>query len=505
MIEENVRLGQSEHTWVDSTSVSLIRPGLACDLAVLLALAMVALAFAWVYRNFAQDDAFITYRYARNLANGYGFVYNRGESVLGTTTPLYTLLLAALALVFTRDIPLISHFVSALSLWVSGVALYNLGRQRSRHLAVAAALVFASNPLLISSVGMETLFLIALMLMTLVTYCNKKLWLTGFLLGLLLLTRLETVLFAGILGVHFLWQRKQLPYWLLIPVVVIFPWLVFAWRTFGSVIPHSAQTKMLSRAAGQSYSFLRGALIWWGVYIYETAWYIALFPVLLSGLIEAWRRITRIDAYTLVLIWTVVYFVAASFVAGSFPWYYGALIPGFAILVSFGGERLAKVLDLCHTRGGWITTDRMRTIGFSAIVLGVLVLQLSTWSSYWVRYEGQIVDRRYVGGREIAVWLNEHGNECESVAVQEIGVVGYFVDMQVVDLYGLVTPSLVPYLLDGNTDVLSHAITLFEPDYVLARQPHHISLLDASSMYRRVEVFGDGTFILYGKQVERSR
>jgi len=41
------------------------------------------------------DDAFITYRYVRNILAGIGFVYNPGEQVLGTTTPLYTLLLTA--------------------------------------------------------------------------------------------------------------------------------------------------------------------------------------------------------------------------------------------------------------------------------------------------------------------------------------------------------------------------------------------------------------------------
>jgi hypothetical protein len=47
--------------------------------------------------NPQQDDAYITYRYARNLVTGHGFAYNPGEHVLGTTTPLFTLLLALLA------------------------------------------------------------------------------------------------------------------------------------------------------------------------------------------------------------------------------------------------------------------------------------------------------------------------------------------------------------------------------------------------------------------------
>ena len=42
------------------------------------------------------DDTYIKYRYAANIATGHGFVYNIGERVLGTTLPLFTLLLAAM-------------------------------------------------------------------------------------------------------------------------------------------------------------------------------------------------------------------------------------------------------------------------------------------------------------------------------------------------------------------------------------------------------------------------
>lgn len=42
------------------------------------------------------DDAFIIFRYVRNLIAGQGYVFNVGERVLGTTTPFYTLYLALL-------------------------------------------------------------------------------------------------------------------------------------------------------------------------------------------------------------------------------------------------------------------------------------------------------------------------------------------------------------------------------------------------------------------------
>ena len=46
-----------------------------------------------IIRRFVQDDAYISFRYARNLANGLGLVWNAGEYVEGYTNFLWTLLL----------------------------------------------------------------------------------------------------------------------------------------------------------------------------------------------------------------------------------------------------------------------------------------------------------------------------------------------------------------------------------------------------------------------------
>jgi arabinofuranosyltransferase len=51
------------------------------------------LAWAWANR-FVQDDAFISFRYARNLANGQGLTWNAGERVEGYTNFLWVLLMA---------------------------------------------------------------------------------------------------------------------------------------------------------------------------------------------------------------------------------------------------------------------------------------------------------------------------------------------------------------------------------------------------------------------------
>ena len=48
------------------------------------------------YAGWVDDDAFITFRYARNLAEGHGLVFNVGERVEGYTNFLWTVILAAL-------------------------------------------------------------------------------------------------------------------------------------------------------------------------------------------------------------------------------------------------------------------------------------------------------------------------------------------------------------------------------------------------------------------------
>ena len=48
------------------------------------------------------DDAFITFRYAQNIAESQGFVYNLGERVMDTTTFFFTLMLTTFYLVFNN-------------------------------------------------------------------------------------------------------------------------------------------------------------------------------------------------------------------------------------------------------------------------------------------------------------------------------------------------------------------------------------------------------------------
>src|SRR5918912_119366 len=59
------------------------------------------------------DDAYITFRYARNLATGLGLVYNPGEWVLGTTAPGWAMLLGLGYRLGLTDLPWLATSISA--------------------------------------------------------------------------------------------------------------------------------------------------------------------------------------------------------------------------------------------------------------------------------------------------------------------------------------------------------------------------------------------------------
>ena len=108
--------------------------GHSLERILIAALLLLALSARLIPGERIVDDAYITFRYARNLVEEAGLVYNPpsaalrrgsgqgsghcGERVLGTTTPLYTLLLAGLSLATgCRDLPALACASSTPSGW----------------------------------------------------------------------------------------------------------------------------------------------------------------------------------------------------------------------------------------------------------------------------------------------------------------------------------------------------------------------------------------------------
>src|SRR4051812_20664707 len=98
-----------------------------------------ALLYAALLGRFCIDDAYISFRYAANLARGLGLVFNAGERVEGYTNFGWVVLLA-LASRLGLDLPTASRLVNLLLAVALVVYALRFLARRSRRPVLAVAL-----------------------------------------------------------------------------------------------------------------------------------------------------------------------------------------------------------------------------------------------------------------------------------------------------------------------------------------------------------------------------
>ena len=455
---------------------------------------LLATIFMRIYVNFAQDDAYITYRYARNIANGEGFVYNPDKYVLGTSTPLYTILLALIFKVTSISIPQISLALNFFGLWLGAGLFYEIGRSKNSIFAFGLSSLFLTNPFNRYSIGMETLFLMFLLALIIWTKYKQKHALMAIALGLAMMTRYEMVLLYGIIAIDELFRLKRITVWMFIPGVLFTIWGGFAWWVFGSFIPQSA----LAKIAAPHIQFLVGAGAYWYLFSQELiAINILLFFLLLGGFVMIFKKID-LQGFKYVIYWTGAYLAASTFLAGSFPWYYVPLMPGFALMVIMGAHYIAN--GLTHALRKTVHEPKSNLYDLIMIMSLVVLLsvQISFWYKDWQLYKGGYLDNRYGEYLQVADWLEENSYSDQSLAAFEIGYLGYFTDMEIIDLFGLVTPELFEWVDEGSIDTLAHVLGNYSVDYILLPNDEILAeLVSADIRYQLVRRFDRGMLTLY--------
>ena len=288
-----------------------------------------SLGLAWVNR-FTQDDAFISLRYARNLAEGHGLVWNIGERVEGYTNFLWVLLMTVPFLVGVE--PVLFSYVAGLAIFaVSLVLFYRLSRLvfDCSGLGLVALLVLGTNYTFIAYAtgGMETqlqacLFVASLYLT--VGGMKSAEWGTVRVLGLSLvlagavMTRMDSFILVAVTVPAVLcdlWQsaipgrrKAALVLWLAVPFgIVVGGWLVWKLSYYGDIFPNTFYAK------GGSPELLAHGVKY--LYLFCRSYLLMVFPVLLltclSRLVQSAQREALLPAVMLVGLW-VCYIVAVG-------------------------------------------------------------------------------------------------------------------------------------------------------------------------------------------------
>lgn len=462
------------------------------------------------------DDAFITFRYTRNLLDGLGFVYNPGQAVLGTTTPLFTLLLALLALPFggaAANFPALALGVSAVADGLTTVLLYTLGQQLgSRNVGLATALAWIIAPFSVTFAigGLETSVYVLLLVGTMWAYLHGRVVLAAGLSAAAILTRPDAVLLAGpLLAWHALRSQPNVThaaFWrqnakaIIVFLLPLLAWTAWAWLSFGSPIAQSVSAKsnayrvdalgMLAALVNFYATPFLEHLTFGGAWLYIGLW---LYPFLFIA--GAWAVYKR-QAHSLPFaLFPWIYFVV--FAIGNpliFRWYLTPPLPFYILFIALGVHALAVQL-----------AARMRSAALSAALAALLIALpslclLRGWtlqpaqaplrlapSMAWVELEHLYEEAARSLQPAIAASV-----EPISVAAGDVGVLGYHLpEARILDLVGLNSKETLPYY---PLDALYYGDFIYAvaPSLIMDERPDYVVILE---IYGRYGLLQDPRFL----------
>lgn len=421
------------------------------DAPVLLVLAFGAL---WGVCRFAygevNDDAMITFVYARNLAQGLGFVFNPGEIVYGTTTPLFglfvslgmTLGLKPWAWVYGWDV-------------VWGVVILWRLRQMLEAAGVVRAFPFAAGLIVIASAltlpvgGMETAFYQVFVFGTLAALMRGEsadrifLWASlaaitrpdgAVVFGVALLLALPRVLRHGDARAI---ARATWP----LLLVVVHAAAVLWW--FGSLLPQSMlakadSTRFLDFESTFLHRFFADLIM-----LFTRPHALGLTGAVGFLLSFRYRVFTPVNLFVLLYIG---FFALGR--APDFLWYRTPLLVLMFVYAVLAVVWLVDAIPIAWARHRGhepAPPDRFRQrFAVGCILMLLLVPQVTGYILLHGRaFRSLAIDTNQKRFRDAADYIRLRSVGPPQVASHEIGHLGYFVEGVVYDFEGLVTPEAV--------------------------------------------------------------
>jgi hypothetical protein len=417
--------------------------------------------------NFALDDAWIHQTYARNLAQTGLWAFVPGVPSAASTSPLYTILLAA-GYVLGAPFQLWTHALGAAALAGTGLLARRLALRaapdlRGVGLAAGLACVFSWHLIWAAASGMET-GLFAMWTLALILLAWREMdarqpaplvraVLFGGAAALAMLTRPEGVVLAGLCGVALLlahpnrspramfgWLTLAGAVWLLI----MLPYFVSNLQLTGGLLPSTNAAKRIELAVLFEESYL------WRVWSMIVPLLSGAAVVFVPGVLMytlRYVRALRYDART----WLFLLLPAWTL---ALPLLYAAWLPAYFQHSRYAMPALPALI-CCGVVGiGWLlrfgrrnTHQRLITYTLAASAVSVTVifaLLLGPWT--YVR-DVRIINEEMVAP---AHWIAENIPVDVPFATHDIGAVGYFAPRPLLDTAGLISPDIIPYFGDEN-------------------------------------------------------
>ncbi len=426
--------------------------------------------------GWTSDDFYITYRYARNLAQGHGFVFNPGERVFGTTDPGLGLLLGVLHFVTQAPVPLLGAAVFSASLVGIAAILLHEGWNRSHRIET----ILGGSLLLTSSYVWgnhgAAMPLVLLLLLSSAKLVARNPIGAGLLAGAAVWVRPDAALGVVLLALLLLFEGKRVPWrYVLAAGCVIAAGLVLAWLYFGSPLPNTLGAKTdMAAATPSSWTGLR---FWPRAFLPISRHFGGEWPlVLLAAAAGLWPLAARGGRPGRLLALFGVAIAVAYPLLGVpfFSWYVlPCLIAAVYGLAFFAGA-------VCEALAARVAPLRNGRTAITVCIFALLAF--TTVRTSWWFFREAAPTPKVQSYRRGAEWIKAHSAPDASIAYVEIGVIGYYSERPILDLMGLVTPWARPHVLEND---LLGALRAKPTEFVLFHPRGRMAPIVGSRWFRR--------------------
>lgn len=422
--------------------------------AVFLAGLVYLLLSHYTYRSgFPLDDAWIHQTYARNLGVNGQWAFLPGQPSAGSTSPLWTVLLA-LGYALKLSPIVWTFFLGGLSLFAVACLGEAFFRETlpvpARRIPWAGLFLAGEWHLAWAAVsGMETLLNACMVLLVLIQagrVHGRRGWVwIGALIGLSVWVRPDGITLLGpaalviLLGESGWKKRISAVAWLAVGTALfLVPYLLFNVLVQGSVWPNTFYAKQAEYAAVRGLPLL--LRLWNELKLPLVGAGLFLLPGFVLILLRAGQE--RKWPALAAGIWFLGY---ALLYALRLPvtYQYGRyLMPAMPVYFALGvAGTFLFVGQLRQNRVGWLLA-RVGALSAAAVWLAFFIIGANRYAQDVAIVETEMV--------EPAHWIAANTPPGSLVAAHDIGALGYYGQRALVDLAGLISPQVIPIIRDES-------------------------------------------------------
>jgi hypothetical protein len=401
------------------------------------------------------DDAWIYQTYARNLSQLGEWSFIPGTASGGSTGPLWVIFIAV-GYFASLDHHLWSYILGSVTLFGIGatsMVAFRLLHPQKEKWAILTGLILVLEWHLVwaSASGMETLLAALMATITLIYLLKpefplKNWFLLGVFIGISVWIRPDGITLLGPAGLvailgdkTTIQQRFRKGLLLMAGFALPFgSYLIFNQATAGTIWPNTFYAKQAE------YAILRNTSIFSRLgqqFVLPLAGIgIALLPGFLFTFFKALK--TRNWAILAGVIWFIGYLAIYAFRLPVTYQHGRYIIPAMPIFYIFGASGMIS----------WIIDHfQDQQMLFRILAKVWLISSVSVLGLFWILGAKAYAEDVAIIESEMvttATWIKENTTEDALIAAHDIGALGYFAERNIIDLAGLISPDVIPFIRD---------------------------------------------------------